>query len=343
MTVRCIVALAAVLGALGARGAAAASPRPPRRTGVRPRAVHPRGPAGAADAGVVNMNRLGRALAELREPPVRAMYVWCSNPAAVAPDQNAVLARPRPRGPVPRGARAVHDRHRALRRRGAPRDHLARARRRSTAPTGSTASSASTPVIPPLGEAKRELGRLPPARGGAMGFEEPLFRLSAGRGIDLLLAQPLRLAGRGGPRRASRTGSAVELAPPRGPRWRTPSGKIELRNPALARAAAAPPRRRTPTRAAAAAPARHRARAPHAQLDASWSGRSCASATGGMTLRLGPAEAAARGLADGAAGGRLERARRGHVRPAGGRARAGRRRGRRGRVVDSRTRPARAT
>ncbi len=41
---------------------------------------------------VVNMNQLGAALTELQEPPVKALFVYNSNPAAVAPNQNAVLA-----------------------------------------------------------------------------------------------------------------------------------------------------------------------------------------------------------------------------------------------------------
>jgi anaerobic selenocysteine-containing dehydrogenase len=45
------------------------------------------------DARVVNMNHLGEALAgELAGPPVRALYVYNCNPAAVAPNQAKVLA-----------------------------------------------------------------------------------------------------------------------------------------------------------------------------------------------------------------------------------------------------------
>ncbi len=47
-------------------------------------------PLGRA-ARVVNMCRLGQALTELDGPPVNAMFVYNSNPAAIAPDQNAVL------------------------------------------------------------------------------------------------------------------------------------------------------------------------------------------------------------------------------------------------------------
>ncbi len=40
---------------------------------------------------IINMNRLGWALTELDGPPVMAMYVYNSNPAAVAPAQDKVL------------------------------------------------------------------------------------------------------------------------------------------------------------------------------------------------------------------------------------------------------------
>ena len=43
------------------------------------------------DARTVNMSQLGAALNDLRDPPVKALFVYNSNPAAVAPNQNAVL------------------------------------------------------------------------------------------------------------------------------------------------------------------------------------------------------------------------------------------------------------
>jgi len=42
-------------------------------------------------ARIVNMSQLGSALQSLQQPPVKALVVYNSNPAAVAPDQNAVL------------------------------------------------------------------------------------------------------------------------------------------------------------------------------------------------------------------------------------------------------------
>src|SRR5450432_306356 len=44
------------------------------------------------EARLVNMSELGKALATLDQPPVKAIVVYNSNPAAIAPDQNAVLS-----------------------------------------------------------------------------------------------------------------------------------------------------------------------------------------------------------------------------------------------------------
>ena len=43
------------------------------------------------EARIVNMSELGRALTEVDSPPVKAMVVYNSNPAAIAPNQNLVL------------------------------------------------------------------------------------------------------------------------------------------------------------------------------------------------------------------------------------------------------------
>jgi anaerobic selenocysteine-containing dehydrogenase len=92
-------------------------------------------------------------------------------------------------------------------------------------------------------------------------------------------------------------GAAVEVAPPPGPRWLTPSGRIELLNPALPE----PLPRHLPAHADAGtlplrlvtAPALH-------TLNSTFHERPDLRArAGGMQLHLAPAEAAARGLADG--------------------------------------------
>src|SRR5581483_10941476 len=42
------------------------------------------------EARCINMVELGKALNETRNPAIHAMVVYCSNPAAIAPDQNEV-------------------------------------------------------------------------------------------------------------------------------------------------------------------------------------------------------------------------------------------------------------
>jgi anaerobic selenocysteine-containing dehydrogenase len=42
------------------------------------------------EARILNMSELGRILTEIDNPPIRALVVYNSNPAAIAPDQNAV-------------------------------------------------------------------------------------------------------------------------------------------------------------------------------------------------------------------------------------------------------------
>jgi anaerobic selenocysteine-containing dehydrogenase len=46
---------------------------------------------GKSEARIVNMSELGKALTELNDPPVKALVVYNSNPAAIAPHQNLVL------------------------------------------------------------------------------------------------------------------------------------------------------------------------------------------------------------------------------------------------------------
>ena len=47
--------------------------------------------AGEASTRVINMNQLGRALLEQRDPPINVLFVYNSNPAVTTPDQHRVL------------------------------------------------------------------------------------------------------------------------------------------------------------------------------------------------------------------------------------------------------------
>ncbi len=294
MTVRSVVALAAVLGAFGREGGGCLTAThssqafdlsPLVREDLLPRPTR-----------VVNMNQLGRALGELRDPPVKAMYVWCSNPAAVAPDQNAVL-----RGLAREDLfLAVHERFMTDTARYADvvlpattsLEHADLYRS-----YGQYVVQRVKAAVPPLAESKPnwEVFRL---LAGAMGFEEAIFRATADEVIDLLLARPSPWRDEAFAARIAE-GRAAELRLPGG-RWGTPAGKILLRNPAEAE----PLPRYIPTYADAdagglplrlvTAPALH-------TLNSTFMERpELRERNGGMTLQLAPAEAASRGLADGA-------------------------------------------
>ena len=60
------------------------------RTALEMPELQRRSPLGR-DARVVNMTELGKALTQLNDPPVKAMVVYNSNPASIAPNQNLVF------------------------------------------------------------------------------------------------------------------------------------------------------------------------------------------------------------------------------------------------------------
>lgn len=135
----------------------------------------------------LSINQLGAALA-LTESPVKSLYVYASNPAAVAPDQNAVLAglsredlftvvHERWLTDTARYADIVLPATTSL-------EHadLYRA-------AGHFVASRTAAVIPPVGEAKSNwnvFGLL----ANAMGMTDPHYHCTEEEMIDVLLAQP---------------------------------------------------------------------------------------------------------------------------------------------------------
>src|SRR5580700_858509 len=61
------------------------------KTGLEMPELQQKSPLGC-QARIVNMTELGKALTQLNEPPVKALVVYNSNPASIAPNQNLVLA-----------------------------------------------------------------------------------------------------------------------------------------------------------------------------------------------------------------------------------------------------------
>jgi anaerobic selenocysteine-containing dehydrogenase len=179
---------------------------------------------------IVNMNRLGHALTELDSPRVMAMVVYAANPAAVTPDQEAVL----------RGLSredlftVVHERYLTDTARYA--DVLLPA---TTAlehddlycSYGQYVVQRVAPAIAPVGESwsNWDLFRRLAAE---MGIEHPFFRQTSRDLVEALLAKPAALRA-GIDEEALAAGKGVELALPTGAKaaLRTPSGKIEIENP----------------------------------------------------------------------------------------------------------------
>ena len=243
----------------------------------------------------INMNLLGQALNELDDPRVMSICVYASNPAAVAPDQNAVL-----RGLAREDLfTVVHERFLTDTARFA--DVLLPATTslehadlyRSY---GHYVVQRARPAIPPRGEALpnwelfRRLAR-------AFCFEGAPFDLDADGVVDLLLDQPSPWLA-GGDRAALDAGQPVTLTPPPGPRWRTPSGKVELLNPRHPE----PLPRLLPTHAGEGTlPLRLQTGPALYSLNSTFMDRDdLAAKRGPLRVRLSPTEASVRGIADGA-------------------------------------------
>jgi anaerobic selenocysteine-containing dehydrogenase len=89
MTVRCITCLPALAGAWNVPGGGLFANI---QTGSAfDMAKITRADFQKKQARTINMNQLGNALNYLDAPPIKSLYVYSSNPAAVAPDQNMVL------------------------------------------------------------------------------------------------------------------------------------------------------------------------------------------------------------------------------------------------------------
>ena len=228
MTIRTIVCLPALVGAYGKRGggcfigtstAGAFAMKEVLREDFMVKKTH-----------IINMNRLGWALNELKDPPIQSLYVYHSNPAAVTPDQNQVL----------RGLQRedlftiVHERFMTDTARFADMvlpstsslEHSDLYRS-----YGTYCIQRAKPAIPPVGESKSNWEVFCLLAHG-MGLSEPFFHQTADELIDHLLSirSPMR---EGIDEQAFIVGKAVEipLPPDARTRFKTPSGKIEILNP----------------------------------------------------------------------------------------------------------------
>lgn len=227
MTVRTITALPALVGAWAERGGGLLS-------SVSAKAL-PMGKVKHEDflpkpTRIVNMNQLGGSLTELSEPPIMSLYVYHSNPAVIAPDQNRIIKGLKRKDLFT----VVHERFMT--------DTALYADIVLPAASsleysdiyrsyGYYSLQRASAVIPPVGEAKSNwevFGLL--AR--TMGFKEPFFFQTVEELIDQLIdpaspwlekADLVKL----------QEGRPIELPLPENYKmtFLTPSGKIELYNP----------------------------------------------------------------------------------------------------------------
>ena len=183
----------------------------------------------SAPTRIVNMNRLGHALGELTDPRVMSLYVYHSNPAAVTPDQNAVLSG------LSRGDlfTVVHERFMTDTARYADIVLPATSSLEHSdiyRSYGTYCIQRALAGIPPVGQSRSNWDAFQ-LLARAMGFAEPHFRQSADDLIDKLLAIP-RPMREGIDAEALADGKAAQLRVPSfGPPFATPSGKVEIFNP----------------------------------------------------------------------------------------------------------------
>lgn len=244
-------------------------------------------------ARTINMNQLGQALQAAGKPPVMSLYVYHSNPAAVAPDQNKVLqglareelftvVHERFLTDTANYADIVLPATSSLEHSDIYRSY------------GHYCVQRARAVIPAVGQAKSNwevFGLL----AAAMGVKQPFFAQSADELIDGMLARPTAwLAGT--PLTALAAGYPVELSLPAGYKteFRTPSGKIEILNPCQAEPL---PRYTKPHGDKADF---WLVNAPDPRLlNSSFNEREDLTRTDKMRLKMNPADAGSQGLRDG--------------------------------------------
>ena len=190
-----------------------------------------RKPSGPAETRTVNHLRLGEALLELRDPPIRGLFIAANNPAVTCPDA----------GKVRRGlARedlftVVHDPFLSLTASYADivlpaatyleTEDLYRA-------YGTYYLQYAPAAVPPQGEAWSNF-RLAQTLARRMGLDDAVFRMAPGEILGVMLRGVHGNAAGLDPERVREAGP-VRLAPDGPQRFRTPSGKLEFYSEQLA-------------------------------------------------------------------------------------------------------------
>ena len=179
---------------------------------------------------IVNMNQLGSALNDNEKSPIMGLYVYHSNPAAVTPDQNAVI-----KGLVREELfTVVHERFMTdtalyadlVLPATSSLEHSDMYRA-----YGHYCIQRAYPVIPPVGDSKSNWDVFK-MLANIMDFEDDFFQQTADEMIEMLRQSPTPWLANVDMDKI-KAGQAVELPLPLDYKitYKTPSGKIEIFNP----------------------------------------------------------------------------------------------------------------
>ena len=191
-----------------------------------------RKPSGPAETRTINHNRLGEALLELTDPPIRALFIAANNPAVTCPDTTKTR-----RGLAREDLfTVVHDPFLTTTARYADIVLPAATYLESEdffRAYGTYYMQYSNRAVPPQGEAWSNL-KLAQTLAGRMGLTDPVFRMSQPE----ILRELFR--GATGPVAAFdpdvlRNAGPVSIATKSGQQFRTPSGKLEFYSESLAK------------------------------------------------------------------------------------------------------------
>ncbi len=190
-----------------------------------------RKPSGPAATRTINHNRLGAALLELDDPPIRALFIAANNPAVTCPDTTKTR-RGLARDDL---FTVVHDPFLTMTARYADivlpattyleTEDFFRA-------YGSYYMQYSPRAVPPQGEAWSNL-KLAQALAARMGVTDPVFRMSEPELLRELFRGAKGAVAAFDPD-ALRDAGPVSIATKQGQQFRTPSGRLEFYSEALA-------------------------------------------------------------------------------------------------------------
>ena len=191
-----------------------------------------RKPSGPAATRLVNHLRLGEALLEMKDPPIRGLFIACNNPAVTNPDAGK-LRRALQRSDL---FTVVHDPFLSVTARYAD-IVLPAATYLETEDFyrsyGSYYMQYGHRAVAPLGEARSNI-EVAQALAARLGITDPVFRMPPAALAEELFRGATGTVARVDPATLGDAGP-INIAPPSGQVFRTPSGKLEFYSETMAK------------------------------------------------------------------------------------------------------------